>query len=147
MRVILQRCLNGSVEINNKINGKCNIGYVILVGFTHTDSDNIVDKMVNKIVNLRIFDDENGKINKSILDVNGSVLSISQFTLYANTKEGRRPSFIEAMKSDHATTLYNYFNKKLSEILKVETGIFGADMKVSILNDGPFTILLDSNEF
>lgn len=147
MRVILQRCLNGSVEINNKINGKCNIGYVILVGFTHTDSDNIVDKMVNKIVNLRIFDDENGKINKSILDVNGSVLSISQFTLYANTKEGRRPSFIEAMKSDQATTLYNYFNKKLSEILKVETGIFGADMKVSILNDGPFTILLDSNEF
>src|SRR5574344_1073367 len=146
MRVILQRCLNGSVEINNKINGKCNIGYVILVGFTHTDSDNIVDKMVNKIVNLRIFDDENGKINKSILDVNGSVLSISQFTLYANTKEGRRPSFIEAMKPDQATTLYNYFNKKLSEILKVETGIFGADMKVSILNDGTFTILLDSNE-
>lgn len=146
MKVILQRCLNGSVEINKKINGKCNTGYVALVGFTHNDTKATVDKMIQKIIYLRVFEDENGKMNKSILDKNGSVLSISQFTLYADASEGRRPSFTNAMKQEEASELYDYFNEELSKYLNVETGVFGADMKVSILNDGPVTIILDSKE-
>ena len=146
MKVVLQRCLNGSVTINNEIYGKCNKGYVILVGFTHEDNKTIVDKMIQKIIYLRVFEDENEKMNKSILDINGEVLTISQFTLYANSKEGRRPSFTDAMNKDDATKLYDYFNQELSKYLKVETGVFGADMKVSILNDGPVTIVLDSKE-
>lgn len=146
MKVVLQRCLNGSVTINNEIYGKCDKGYVILVGFTHEDNKKIVDKMIQKIIYLRVFEDENEKMNKSILDINGEVLSISQFTLYANSKEGRRPSFTDAMNKDEATKLYDYFNQELSKYLKVETGVFGADMKVSILNDGPVTIVLDSKE-
>lgn len=146
MRVILQRCLNGSVEIDGKINGSCSIGYVALVGFTHNDTEEIIDKMIQKIIYLRVFEDENGKMNKSILDENGSILSISQFTLYANAKEGRRPSFTNAMTQSEATKLYDYFNIELSKYLKVESGIFGSDMKVSILNNGPVTIILDSEE-
>ena len=146
MKVVLQRCLNGSVTINNEIYGKCDKGYVILVGFTHEDNKEIVDKMIQKIIYLRVFEDENEKMNKSILDINAEVLSISQFTLYANSKEGRRPSFTDAMNKDDATKLYDYFNQELSKYLKVETGVFGADMKVSILNDGPVTIVLDSKE-
>lgn len=146
MRVVVQRSKRSSVTIDDKINGKIDHGYVVLVGFTHDDNEEIVDKMVNKIINLRIFEDEAGKINLSILDTKGSILSISQFTLYANTKEGRRPSFSDAMEPLKASELYDYFNSKLREFIKVETGIFGSDMKVEIYNDGPVTIVLDSKD-
>lgn len=145
MRVLIQRSKNSNVVINNKINGSIDYGYVLLVGFTEGDNEQIVDKMINKILNLRIFEDENGKMNKSLIDVGGSILSISQFTLYADTKKGNRPSFIDSLEYNRASNLYDYFNLKLKERnIKLETGVFGADMKVSILNDGPVTILLDS---
>ena len=146
MRIVLQRSKQSKVTIDGKVNGSIDNGYVLLVGFTNGDDESIIDKMINKIVNLRIFEDDQGKMNLSILDVNGSVLSISQFTLYANCKEGRRPSFTEALNPTDATKLYDIFNKKLREYVIVETGIFGADMKVEIYNDGPVTIVLDSNE-
>ena len=146
MRAVIQRSKRSKVTIDGKVNGEIDHGYVVLVGFTEGDNEAIIDKMVNKIVNLRIFEDDQGKINLSILDVNGSILSISQFTLYANCKEGRRPSFVSAMNPNDATKLYDIFNKKLSEFVPVETGIFGADMKVEIYNDGPVTIVLDSEE-
>ena len=137
MKVLLQRSKNSKVTINGKINGSIENGYVCLVGFTNGDTKEIIDKMIKKIVNLRVFEDENEKMNLSILDVNGSILSISQFTLYADSSKGNRPSFVNAMKPDEASCLYDYFN---------ETGIFGSDMKVEIYNDGPVTIMLDSNE-
>ncbi len=146
MRVVIQRSKKSKVTIDGKVNGEIDHGYVVLVGFTEGDNETIIDKMVNKIVNLRIFEDDQGKINLSILDVNGSILSISQFTLYANCKEGRRPSFTEALNPTDATKLYDLFNEKLREYVLVETGVFGADMKVEIYNDGPVTIVLDSNE-
>ena len=146
MRVVIQRSKKSKVTIDGKVNGEIDHGYVVLVGFTEGDNEAIIDKMVNKIVNLRIFEDDQGKINLSILDVNGSILSISQFTLYANCKEGRRPSFTEALNPTDATKLYDIFNQKLREYVIVETGIFGADMKVEIYNDGPVTIVLDSDE-
>ena len=146
MRVVLQRSKASKVTIDGKVNGKIDKGYVVLVGFTDSDNTEIVDKMVKKIVNLRVFEDENEKMNLSIQDIGGSILSISQFTLYADSKKGNRPSFINAMNPEEASKLYDIFNQKLSEILHVETGIFGADMKVEIYNDGPVTIILDSNE-
>ncbi len=146
MRVILQRSKASKVTIEGKVNGKIDKGYVALVGFTDGDNPEIVDKMIKKIVNLRVFEDENEKMNLSILDTNGSILSISQFTLYADTKKGNRPSFINAMNPEEASKLYDIFNQKLGEILHVETGIFGTDMKVEIYNDGPVTIVLDSDE-
>ena len=146
MRVLIQRSRNSKVTIDGKVNGKIDKGYVLFVGFTDGDNEKIIDKMINKIVNLRIFEDENGKMNLSILDTGGDILSVSQFTLYADCSEGRRPSFTKAMNPDEATKLYDLFNKKLSEILHVETGIFGADMKVEIYNDGPVTIMLDSKD-
>ena len=145
MRVIVQRSKNSKVTINGKVNGSIDHGYVLLVGFTYGDNETIIDKMIDKILNLRIFEDDNGKMNLSILDTNGSILSISQFTLYANCKEGRRPSFTEALKQDEAIKLYDLFNEKLSSKIHTETGIFGADMKVEIYNDGPVTIMLDSD--
>lgn len=146
MKVVIQRCKKGSVEISNKIYSSIDKGYVILVGFTHNDNKEIVDKIINKIINLRVFEDENGKMNRSILDENGSILSISQFTLYANASEGRRPSFTDAMNKEEAIILYDYFNNELNKIINTKTGIFGEDMKVNISNDGPVTIILDSNE-
>ncbi len=146
MKVVVQRSKNSKVTINNKVNGSIDKGYVLLVGFTHGDTTDIVDKMINKILNLRIFEDENDKMNLSIKDINGSILSISQFTLYADAKKGNRPSFINAMKPDEASKLYDYFNQELSKYIEVNTGIFGADMKVEIYNDGPVTIILDSDE-
>ena len=146
MKVVVQRSKKSKVTINNKVNGSINKGYVLLVGFTHGDTTDIVDKMINKILNLRIFEDENDKMNLSIKDINGSILSISQFTLYADSKKGNRPSFINAMNPDEASKLYDYFNQELSKYIEVNTGIFGADMKVEIYNDGPVTIILDSDE-
>ena len=144
MKVLVQRVLSSSVEVDNKIVGQINKGLMLLVGFTDSDTDKEIDYMVDKIINLRIFDDENGVMNKSLIDVNGSILSISQFTLYAETRKGRRPSYIKALNGDKAILLYDKFNNKLKEEnIKVETGIFGADMKVSLINDGPITIMLE----
>ena len=146
MRILVQRSLKSSVSVNNELVGAIDKGLVLLVGFTEGDDSSKIEFLVNKVLNLRIFDDENGVMNKSILDVGGSILSISQFTLYADTKKGNRPSYINALGGDKATVLYDEFNKKLKEYIHVETGIFGADMKVSITNDGPVTILLESRE-
>lgn len=143
MKVVVQRCKNGKVSINNKLNGKCEFGLMLLVGFTHTDSEEQIDYMIKKITNLRIFEDEFDVMNKSIIDVGGTILSISQFTLYADSTKGNRPSYINAMKPVEATKLYDLFNKKLSEIVHVETGIFGADMNVEFTNFGPCTIILE----
>lgn len=144
MKVLVQRVLSSSVEVDNKIVGQINKGLMLLVGFTDSDTDKEIDYMVDKIINLRIFDDENGVMNKSLIDVNGSILSISQFTLYADIRKGRRPSYIKALSGDKAILLYDKFNNKLKEEnIKVETGIFGADMKVSLINDGPITIMLE----
>ncbi len=147
MKIIVQKVAHSNVVINNKTNGEIQKGFMVLVGFTHDDTNAIIDKMVDKMINLRIFEDENGKLNLSLKDVNGSILSISQFTLYADCKKGRRPSFIDAAKPDLAIPLYDYFNQKIKEHnIHVETGVFGADMKVTLLNDGPVTIILDSKE-
>lgn len=143
MKVLIQRSKNSSVSVNNEVVGKIDSGLVLLVGFTHSDTEEIIDKMIKKIINLRIFNDESGIMNRSILETNGSILSISQFTLYANTKKGNRPSYIEALNGSEAIKLYDLLNKKLKEILHVETGIFGADMEVSITNDGPVTIFIE----
>ena len=146
MKVLVQRSKNSKVTINGKVNGQIEHGYVLLVGFTNGDNEVIIDKMINKILNLRIFEDENEKMNLSILDTNGSILSISQFTLYANAKEGRRPSFTNALNPTDASKLYDLFNQKLKDKIHTETGIFGADMKVEIYNDGPVTIIMDSHQ-
>ncbi|MDD2378027.1 MAG: D-aminoacyl-tRNA deacylase [Bacilli bacterium] len=147
MRVILQRSLASNVVVNEEIVGAIDAGLVILVGFTNDDNETDIDYLVNKIINLRIFDDEAGVMNKSLLDVGGSILSISQFTLYADTRKGRRPSYINALEPVEATRLYNLFNLKLRESnIKVEEGIFGADMTVNITNDGPVTIMMESRE-
>ena len=144
MRILVQRSLKSSVSVDGNIVGSIDNGLVLLVGFTHTDTSSDIDYLVKKVVNLRIFDDENGVMNKSILDVGGSILSISQFTLYADTKKGNRPSYINAMGGENSIKLYDEFNQKLSNYVEVEKGVFGADMKVSITNDGPVTIMLES---
>ena len=143
MRVLVQRSKKSSVSVNDKVIGKIDKGLVLLVGFTEGDTSKEIDYMIKKILNLRIFDDEEGVMNKSVLDTNGSILSISQFTLYADAKKGNRPSYIKALNGEKATKLYDEFNEKLSDYITVETGLFGADMKVNILNDGPVTILLE----
>lgn len=146
MRILLQRSLDSNVVVDNKIVGQIDQGYVIFVGFTHDDDEKIIDKMINKIINLRIFSDSNDLMNLSLIDTNGQILSISQFTLYSNPYNGRRPSFTDAMKPGEANKLYDLFNKKLIEQnIEVSTGLFGADMKVNIINDGPVTIILDSD--
>ena len=144
MRILVQRSLNSSVEVDKKVVGSIDKGLVLLVGFTDGDSTTDIDYLINKVINLRIFDDENVIMNKSILDVGGEILSISQFTLYADTKKGNRPSYIKALKGDLAISLYDEFNKKLSKYVKVEKGVFGADMIVNITNSGPTTIFLES---
>ena len=146
MKVVVQRVDKASVSVDEKIVGKVDKGFMLLVGFTHDDDINDIEYMVRKVVNLRVFDDENGVMNKSILDVGGSILSISQFTLYADTKKGNRPSYVKAMKGELSTVLYDKFNELLKEKVNVETGIFGSEMKVSLINDGPITIILDSKE-
>ncbi len=147
MRLVVQKVSQSNVKINGKIVGAIEKGYMVLVGITNDDDESIVEKMVDKLINLRIFEDENDKLNLSLLDVKGSILSISQFTLYANCKKGRRPSFIDAAKPDISSPLYDFFNKILEERgVKVERGVFGAMMEVSLINDGPVTIILDSKE-
>ena len=143
MRVLVQRSLDSNVKIDGKIVGQIDKGLVLLVGFTDGDNIDNIKYLVNKVINLRVFDDENGVMNKSILEVGGSILSISQFTLYADTSKGNRPSYIKAMKGEESTKLYDLFNEELRKYVNVETGVFGADMKVSIKNDGPCTILLE----
>ena len=147
MRIVLTTVTSASVTIDNQIVGHINKGFCVLVGFTHTDTKEIVDKMLDKMLSLRVFMDENGLTNLSIYDVKGEILSVSQFTLYADLAKGRRPSFVNAMKPDEAKILYAYFNEQIkAKYGAVETGIFGADMKVSSVNDGPFTVVLDSEE-
>lgn len=146
MRVVLQVVSHASCTIDGNVTGAVEKGYMALIGFCEQDTEEIVDKMIQKIIKLRVFVDENYKMNLSIQDVNGSILSISQFTLYANCKKGNRPSFINAAKPSISSPLYDYFNEQLRQYIPVETGIFGADMKIELCNDGPVTILLDSNE-
>ena len=144
MRVLVQRVVTSSVSVHDKIVGKSGKGLMLLVGFTEGDSSKEIDYMVDKVINLRIFDDENGVMNKSLLDIGGSILSISQFTLYADASKGRRPSYVKALGGDKSSLLYDEFNYKLKKSgVEVETGIFGADMKVSLINDGPVTIMLE----
>lgn len=143
MRVLVQRALSSSVTVDNEVIGRIDKGAVLLVGFTEGDNSDTIDYMVNKVLNLRIYNDSNGVMNKSILDVGGSILSISQFTLYANSKKGNRPSYINALNGEKAISLYEEFNNKLSRYICVETGKFGADMLVDIKNDGPVTIMLE----
>ena len=143
MKVVVQRSKYSKVEVNNKLINEISSGMVILVGFTEGDDDAKILKMVKKIVNLRIFDDENGVMNKSILDVGGKILSISQFTLYGDTSKGNRPSYVKALNGNLAIKLYEKFNEELNKYVKTLPGIFGADMQVSILNDGPVTIVME----
>lgn len=147
MRVVLQRVTEASVTIDNELCNEINQGYLLLVGITAGDTEEIVEKMAVKIHDLRIFEDENGKMNLSIEQIGGHVLSISQFTLYANCRKGRRPSFDQAARPEQASPLYDHFNETLRSLgLTVKTGIFGAEMKVRLLNDGPVTLIMDSAE-
>ena len=147
MRFVIQRVAEASVTIDGEISGKIGKGYLVLIGVADTDTKEIADKMIRKMIGLRIFEDEQGKTNLSLADVDGGLLLVSQFTLYANCKRGNRPSFIEAGKPDMANEMYEYIIEKCRESVdEVQTGEFGADMKVQLLNDGPFTILLDSDQ-
>lgn len=144
MKVLVQRVLSSNVKVDNKVVGSINNGLLLFVGFTLNDTSKEIDYMVDKVINLRIFDDEKGIMNKSLLEVNGNILSISQFTLYADSTKGRRPSYINVLNGDKAIVLYDEFNRKLKDKnIKVETGIFGADMQVELINDGPITIMLE----
>ena len=147
MRFVIQRVTEASVTIDGEISGKIGKGYLVLIGVADTDTKEIADKMIRKMIGLRIFEDEQGKTNLSLADVDGGLLLVSQFTLYANCKRGNRPSFIEAGKPDMANEMYEYIIEECRESVdEVQTGEFGADMKVQLLNDGPFTILLDSDQ-
>lgn len=147
MKIVLQRVKEARITIDGEIHGAIGKGYMILVGFNEEDNHEIIDRLVEKVIHLRVFEDENQKMNRSLLDVEGSILSISQFTLYADCRKGRRPSFINAAKPDISSPLYDYFNECLrNQGIHVETGIFGADMKCALINDGPVTIVLDSDE-
>ncbi|MFJ8063107.1 D-aminoacyl-tRNA deacylase [Psychrobacillus sp. NPDC096426] len=145
MKVLLQRCRNASVTVDGQVTGKIDHGYVLLVGITSTDSDKEINYLVDKIAGLRLFEDDEGKMNHSIQEVEGSILSVSQFTLYADTRKGRRPSFIEAARPEIAKPLWELFNTKLRDKgFTVETGVFGAMMDVTFTNDGPVTIMLEA---
>ena len=146
MRILVQRSLKSNVLVDGKVKGMIDKGLVLFVGFTFGDSEKEIDYLINKVINLRIFDDEAGIMNKSILDVGGSVLSISQFTLYADSKKGNRPSYAKALDSIKALELYKIFNEKLKRYVDVQTGQFGADMLLNIINDGPVTILLEKED-
>lgn len=144
MRVLVQRCDKALVKVNDNVVGSINKGLMILVGFTEGDNFDAIKYMADKVVNLRVFDDENGIMNKSLLDKSYSILSVSQFTLYGDASKGRRPSYINALNGSLAKPLYDKFNEELRKYgIKVETGIFGGDMKVELINDGPVTIMLE----
>jgi len=143
MKIIVQRVTNTSVTIDKKLYNEIKQGMLVLVGFTEGDNQENIDYLVKKLINLRIFDDEAGVMNKSILDIKGEILSISQFTLYADTSGGNRPSYINALGKEEATILYDKFNKKLNEFLPTKDGIFGAEMQINSINDGPVTIILE----
>ena len=146
MKVVIQRVANAQVEVNEKIVGKISKGYLVLFGVKDGDTIEQADALADKICKLRIFEDENEKMNLSINDVSGELLIVSQFTLYANCEKGNRPSFVEAMEPKKANEIYEYFVERCKEkVKKVEKGVFGADMKVSLLNDGPVTIVLEKS--
>ena len=147
MKLVIQRVLEAECQVDGNTTGKISKGFCVFIGVSETDTKEIADKMIKKLIGMRIFSDENDKINLSLKDVEGGLLLISQFTLYANCRKGNRPSFTEAAKPDLANELYEYIIQKCkNEISEVESGIFGADMKISLVNDGPFTIVLDSND-
>ena len=147
MKFVIQRVKHASVTVEGQILGKINKGFMVLIGICEADDEKIADKMLKKLIGLRIFEDENGKTNLDLHSVGGELLLISQFTLYANCKKGNRPSFIEAAKPEKANALYEYIISECKKQVEVvEKGEFGADMKVELLNDGPFTIVLDSEE-
>lgn len=146
MKVVVQKCLNSSVSVDGKIISSIQSGLMILVGFILDDTEKDVDYITKKVVNLRIFDDQNGVMNESALDQKKEILCISQFTLYGDTKKGNRPSYIKAMKGEEAINLYDLFCEKLNEFVPTKKGIFGANMKVKLVNDGPTTIIIDSKE-
>ena len=143
MRVVVQRSLKATMKVDGKKFSEIPHGLMLLVGFTEGDSIEEIKWMVNKIINLRIFDDENGVMNKSVLDVEGEILSVSQFTLYADCKKGNRPSYIKALGGEKASPLYDLFNEELSKHITVKTGVFGADMQIDFTNNGPVTIILE----
>ena len=145
MKLVIQRVKDAKVEVEGKVTGKIEQGFLVLLGVTHDDTKEKADYLAKKLCNLRVFEDENGKMNLDIKKINGKLLIVSQFTLYANCKDGNRPSFIEAAKPEIANELYEYFCKKCQEKeIEVQTGIFGADMQVSLTNDGPVTIILEN---
>lgn len=148
MKAVIQRVAHSTVTVDGELKGSVNQGFMILLGVVHGDTKDDADKLIKKIPVLRIFEDENGKMNRSCLDINGEMLVISQFTLCADCSHGRRPSFINSAPPDEANKLYEYFVEELKKagVKKVDTGVFGADMKVELLNDGPVTIILDSKE-
>ena len=145
MKVVLQRSLEAKVEVNGEVTGQIDKGFVLLVGITHEDTKEDVRYVAEKVANLRLFEDESGKMNLSIFEAGGSILSVSQFTLYGDTRKGRRPSFSEAAKPEIAKPLWDLFNEELRNLnLHVETGVFGAMMDVSLTNDGPVTLIVES---
>jgi len=145
MRVVVQRSKEAKVTVEGNVTGSITKGFVVLVGVTHDDQDKDAAFLAEKVANLRVFEDENGKMNRSLLDVAGEVLSVSQFTLYGDCRKGRRPNFMDAARPEHANEIYEQFNSKLREKgLKVETGVFGAMMDVQLTNDGPVTLIIDS---
>ena len=147
MRFVIQRVSRASVEVEQQVIGKIQKGFLVFIGISQEDTKETADKMIRKLIGMRIFEDQNGKTNLSLGDVRGELLLISQFTLYADCKKGNRPSFIKAGKPDLANDLYEYIISECKkQIPIVETGSFGANMKISLLNDGPFTVILDSNE-
>jgi len=146
MRAVIQRVTRASVTVDDKIVGQIGKGLLVLMGISREDSEKDIDYLVEKIVNLRIFDDESGKMNLSLLDMGGEMLAVSQFTLYGDTRRGRRPSYIDAAAPEAANELYEQFVRKAAKFVKVETGIFQAMMQVELVNDGPVTILVDSSK-
>ena len=147
MRFVIQRVKEASVRVDNETIGRIGKGYLVLIGVSDSDTEQIADKMIRKMIGLRIFEDDNGKTNLSLADVGGSLLLVSQFTLYANCRKGNRPSFIEAGAPDKANALYEYVIRECKKsVPEVQTGSFGAEMEVSLINEGPFTILLDSEK-
>ena len=148
MKLVVQRVKNAKVEVDGKIVGSIDKGFLVLLGVTHTDNEQIADYLVKKLCNLRVFKDDNDKMNLSIKDINGKLLIVSQFTLYADCNKGNRPAFVNAAKPEIANKLYEYFCNKCKENgIEVQKGIFGANMQVSLLNDGPVTIILEKSSF